>query len=240
MKQLFSIIVFIFLALRVSGQGNILYQTGITAEQNLNAIGKLEPYSTGGVGFDTRYQGVKGSPMMFDTLLTSLINVSGTDYFIELKADLNLIRNSVIFRHPKTGKLLMIPSDIVNEIKIDSGGKMMIFRISRDKCFDKDIKPGRFYQVLKQGKFQFIRIPIKKLIPADYKDVYSSDTRYDEYTTHYRYFIMNTDSTFNQVQLTKKSLVKLFPAKKDLIESIARSENFVNKEEMVISILDKF
>ncbi len=42
------------------------YQTGITADQNLKAIGNLAPYSTGGLGFDTRYEGTKGSPYLLE------------------------------------------------------------------------------------------------------------------------------------------------------------------------------
>ena len=81
-------------------------------------------------------------------------------------------------------------------------------------------------------------MPIKKLIEADYKAVYGADRRYDEFTTYYKYYIMNTDSTFHQIQLNKKSMVKLFPDKKDLINNTLESKTYENYEDMVIDFLN--
>lgn len=239
MKKFIMLLVLLPIIYRVYSQGNTLYQTGITADQNLKAIGSLAPYSTGGMGFDTRYEGTKGSPLLFDTLYSSFLNVKDQDYYIQLASNLDLIKNSLIFRNPKTGKLLALPSDMVNEIKIDSGGKEMIFRTTKARFFDKDVKEGRFYQVLKDGRYQFIKMPFKKFIEADYKTVYSADRRYDEYITYYKYYIMRTDSTFGQIQLNKKSLIKLFPEKKDLINTAFSEKANGNKEDLVLDILDK-
>ena len=67
---------------RVNSQVTSIYQKGLSAEQNLNAIRNITPYSIGGVGFDTRYEGIKGSPRLFDTLLPSFLNVKGQDYYL--------------------------------------------------------------------------------------------------------------------------------------------------------------
>jgi ABC-type phosphate/phosphonate transport system substrate-binding protein len=104
----------------------------------------------------------------------------------------------------------------------------------------KDFKEHRFFQVLKEGQYQLIKMPIKKLIEADYKAVYGADRRYDEYTTYYKYYIMNPDSTFHQIQLTKKSLIKLFPNTKELINNTIESKTYTNDEDMVIDFLNKF
>lgn len=239
MKNFSLILILIVLTARVFSQASTLYQTGLTAEQNLNAIGALAPYSTGGVGFDTRYEGVKGSPRLFDKLLPSLLRVKGQDYNIQLETNLDIEKNSLIFNNPKTGKLLSIPSDIVKEVKVTSEGKELTFRVTRAKYFEREIKDGRFYQVLKEGSFLFIKLPIKKLIAADYKDVYSADRRYDEYTTYYKYYIMQSDSVFHQVQLTKKSILKEFPGKKEIIGKPVDENSYNNNEEMILQILNK-
>jgi hypothetical protein len=239
MKRFSLIVIFLLSFYEAYSQENKLYQTGLTAEQNLNAIGNLAPYSTGGVGFDTRYEGIKGSPRLYDTLMPSLLNIKGQDYYIELKTNLDLISNSLIFINPKTGKLLSIHSDMVNEVKINHEGKEMVFRTAKGKNFKGDIKEGTFFQVLKDGKFYFIKLPVKKLIAADYKDVYSSDRRYDEYTTYYKYYIMNSDSIFHQIQLTKKSLARMYADKKELINNISEARSYENNEDMVLEILNK-
>ena len=120
MKKLSLLSVFILIFVlnfnRVNSQVNNVYQKGLSAEQNLNAIRDLAPYSNGGVGFDTRYEGIKGSPRLFDTLLPSFLNVKGQDYYLQLRTDIDVVQNALLFLHPKTGKLLALPADMVNEV----------------------------------------------------------------------------------------------------------------------------
>ncbi len=240
MKKNLLTVIFILILNNVYSQGNTLYQTGLTAEQNLNAIGNLARYSTGGIGFDTRYEGIKGSSRLFDTLLTSFLKLKGQDYYIQLESNIDLIGNALIFINPKTSKLLSIPSGIIKEVKINYEGKEMIFRTTGSRRIEKDITEGKFFQVLKDGQYQFIKLPLKKLIEADFKDVYGADRRYDEYTTYYKYYIMRSDSSFHRIQLTKNSLVKMFPDKKELITKTIEAKSYDNNEEMVVNILEKF
>ena len=225
---------------RVFPQENSIFQTGLTAEQNMNAIGNLSGHATtAAIGFDTRYEGIKGSPMLFDTLLPSSLNIRGQDFYIQLKTNLNLVTNSLIFIYPKTGKLLSISSSLIKEVIINYDGKEMVFRTANGKKFIKDFKEHKFFQVLKDGPVQFIKMPVKKIIAADYKDAYSADRRYDEYTTFYKYYLMSSDSTFNQINLTKKSLLKVFPEKKELINNTFKTNSYGNNEKMVLEILGR-
>jgi hypothetical protein len=109
MKGILLILVFILIINRTFSQSNTLYQTGLTAEQNLNAIGNLARYSTGGIGFDTRYEGIKGSPRLFDTMLPSFLNIKGQDFYLELNTNIDLINNFLIFIYPGTGKMHFVP-----------------------------------------------------------------------------------------------------------------------------------
>lgn len=240
MRKLSLILISLLIIKSAYSQGSTLYQTGLTAEQNLNAIGNLARYSTGGTGFDTRYEGIKGSPRLFDTLLTSFLKLKGQDYYIQLESNIDLIRNALIFINPKTRELLSIPSGIIKEVKINSKGKEMVFRTTNGKRIEKDIKEEKFIQILKDGQYQFIKLPLKKLIEADFKDVYGADRRYDEYTTYYKYFIMSSDSLFHRIQLSKKSMVKMFPDRKELITKTIEAKSYDNNEEMVLNILEKF
>jgi hypothetical protein len=239
MKKVLLIIFLILLLSKVYPQGNVVPQAGVISAENLKAIGNISPYSTGGVGFDTRYEGIKGSPRLFDTLLPSLIEVKGQSSFLQLESNLDLMKNILIFNYPNTTKLVSIPSEIVNELRIKSDGKELVFRVTREKDFDGDIKDGKFYQVLKEGQYEFIKLPIKRFIPADYQKAYSPDRRYDEYTTDYWYYLMGRDSIFHQIKLTKKALMKFFPEKKEAISSAIDGKSYANDEEMVLDILNQ-
>ncbi|HBC77964.1 MAG TPA: hypothetical protein DCZ51_05000 [Bacteroidales bacterium] len=217
-----------------------IYQKGISAYENLQAIGNLSPYSPGGVGFDTRYQGVKGSPRLLDTLLQSYLRIGGREDYFELLADLDLVSNSVIYEHPKTKKLFAVPLDVISEVIINKDGKELVFRSTMGKRFDRDLREQKFYQVLNDGKFQFIKIPVKTFIQANYKGAYSADRPYDEFQSDAKYYLMNSDGIFCQIQLNKKSVAKIYPEKKKLIDQLARDEANTDKEAMILSILDKF
>jgi len=221
-------------------QASIVYQRGLSAEENLKAIANLGPYSVGGIGFDNRYEGVKGSPRMLDTLLPSFLRLSGQNYYIQLETDIDLMNNTVIYLQPTSRKLLIIPIDVISELIINKDGKELLFRTTIGKVFEKEIKPPRFCHVLNDGQYQFIKIPIKIFVEADYKNAYSADRRYDEYQTKDKYYLIGSDNIFHQIQLNKKSVSKLYPDKKYLVDQSENEESFPGKEEMIISILSKF
>lgn len=239
MKKILLVIILVLVPGLIYSQESPLYQNGLTAEQNLKAIGSLAPYSTGGVGFDTRYEGVKGSPALFEKLQPSFLLINGQKVYIRLDTNLELVANLLLFNHPQTGKLMAIPSKIVKEVRVKSEGKEILFRVSGPHDFEREIKEGRFYQVLEDGKIIFIKLPIKKFTEADYKAAYSPDRRFDEYTTYYKYYLRGTDSTFHQIQLNKRSLSKFFPDKKDIINKAFESKATESDEELIISILSK-
>ena len=76
----------------VSAQKSIGYHSGVTSEQNLRVVANISPYSSG-IGFDDRYQGVKGTPRLFDTLVASSLLIRGEEKYIRMESDLDVVRN---------------------------------------------------------------------------------------------------------------------------------------------------
>lgn len=239
MKKALLVVLSTAIFISSNSQVSIVYQKGIALEQNLNVIGSLAPYASGGLGFDNRYEGVKGSPRLSDSLLPSLLRIRGQDQYFQLRSDIDLVQNALIYRHPQTGKIYMIPSGIVEELIINKDGKDLIFRTTTGKVFDKEIKEERFIQILSDGPYQFVKMPVKVFIEADYKNAYSSDRRYDEFQNKDRYYLSGPDNVFYQIQLTRKSVLKILPGKKKIIDQEPDEKSFADKEEMIISLLEK-
>lgn len=216
------------------------YQKGYNAEANLRAISNLKPFSDGAMGFDNRYQGIKGSPMMFDTLLPCAVKVRQIDYYILVDADLNVADNSLVFMHPVTKKLLLLPSTDIEEVTIRHEGKDLLFRTTQNLPFEKGGSENRFCQILLNDPVPFIKIPLKIFTEADYQKAYSPDRRYDEFETRYRYYLMGPDDVFRQVQLNSRSLTGLWPEKKNLVSESFRNRTEKDDEQHVISLLKKF
>lgn len=221
-------------------QDKNLYQQGISAEENLKAISNLSATSIGGVGFDTRYKGIKGSPMLFDTLLTSFLKINSQDKYIQLETNIDLVSNSVHFIHPRTKQMVAIPGSKITEIIIRNGNTDMIFRTMEGSDLKKNTGDFVFYQVLNDNPCQLIKVPAKEFTEADYKQAYSPDRQYDEFSTTYKYYIISDDGSLHPCQLTERSVMKIFPGKKDQIEKITKGKSYPDKEAMVIDILKNF
>jgi hypothetical protein len=234
----FTILSILFLTI-TSGYSQKLnvYQSGIVGQENLQAIANISPTSVGGMGFDNRYEGIKGSTRLFDTLVTSYLLVRGQEKYIQFNSDIDVVRNTLIFIHPNSGKLMELSSEIVDELILHRDGRDMIFRTTKGLQFDKEIRDNRFFRVLLEEPHQFIMIPEKKFVEADYKAAYSADRRYDEYQSINKYFIKGSDNVFHQIQLNKKSLIKIFPDRKEMINDAFSGKSDEEDEEKVITIL---
>jgi hypothetical protein len=232
-------IIFLLAINAVYAQETKIFQQGITAEQNLKAIVNVTPYSPGGTGFDTRYEGIKGSPRLNDTLCTSILKIKGQKDYFELETDIDLVSNSLIFSYPRGSKLQSIPSNMVTEVIITNKGKDFLYRTEEGNKFDKSEKDNKFYQVLTDTPYLFIKMPVKTFTNADFKGAYSIDRRYDEYSTILRYYVMTPDKVYHKIQLTRKSLAKVFPAKKDFINKFPDDASYANDEELIMAIIGK-
>ncbi len=239
MKKLFLFLLFLTAITVVYSQRTNVYQTGVTAQQNHNAVAGLKPYSDGAMGFDNRYEGIKGTPRMFDTLLPSYLLLNDNDIYIKFDTDLDLTGNAVLYIDPKTKTLFELPAESVKELIIENRANELVFRSTAGLNFEKPLKEVRLYQALFEGSVLFIKVPEKKFLEADYKGAYSSDRRFDEYLDVTKYYMSGSDGLLHQVQLSRNSLIKFLPGKKELINSSMSRKTSENNEDMVISLLEK-
>lgn len=240
MKKSMLILAILFMTLTAwSQQLSEASQRVFKSVENMQSVINLNKISQTGITFDTRYEGVKGSPRLTDTLLPSFLKLAGQDYYFEIRADLDLVNNALIYAGSGSGQMYSIPSSDVSEIIINTGGNELLFRTTKGKKFEKDIKENRFYQVLSEGVYEFIKVPMKGFLRADYQGAYTADRRYDEYVNETKYFLKGRDGTFYQVQLNKKSLLKVIPEKKEIIEQAFSKDSSDDKESLVRSILDQ-
>ena len=210
-------------------------KVGMTSEQNLQALTNPSLYSTI-TGFDDRYQGVRGSPRMLDTLLLSTVKLKGEPEQFEVKIDIDVVRNTMLFVLSSSGDLLEVASSWIEELIIHDGERDLLFRTTDGLKFDRELRGNRFYQVLSEAPHLFIKIPDREFLEASYTGLYSPDKRYDEYVPSDKYYLMGSDSILHRVQLNKKSLSRLFPSWSKQITSIFK-KNLKDPEHQVISLL---
>jgi hypothetical protein len=239
-KELLFILAFlVVLILPVNGQDKKGIKVGMTSEQNLQALTNPSLYSTT-TGFDERYQGVKGSPRLLDTLLPSTVLLRDGLGYYEVNTDIDVVRNTMLFILPASGDLLEVASSLIEELTYHTGAGDMLYRTTEGLRFDRELKGTRFCQVLSESPHLFIKIPDRKFLEANYTGLYSPDKRYDEYVPDDKYFIMGSDSVLYRVQLSRKSLSKLFPSQAKMINSNFSEKSGVDPEQEVIRLLKMF
>jgi hypothetical protein len=238
-KPICLLIILTISAGELYSQAGTTYQKGFTAEQNLRVIGRLNPYSPGGVGFDNRYQGVRGSPFLYDSLYPALVKINSEEKYLTIKSDFDIYGSRLVFAHPVTGQIMYLPANIIDEVLITVNGQEKVFRTTRDKKFETAPAEEHFFEILYSGNIAIIRMPLKTLRLADYQKVYSTDRRYDEFDTRFQYYSHGDDMVFRKFTPGKKALIALFPGKKDLIESVVRSGNYLDKNELMQLVIRK-
>lgn len=207
--------------------------------RKLKVLSTTSPEVPGGYTINNSYEGLKGAPFLLEEFVPSKVKIKDTEIYYSLNSNLDLKNNLLLYVEDNTNLVLAIPSSKIEEVIMKKQNDTLIFRTSEKQDFDPGLKEIRFIQVLKAVPSEFIRIPYKIYIPADYLGAYTAKRRYDEYRTEYDYYLMNSGKTFEKIKLTKKSLIKAFPDKKDFINESFRASAESDKEKIVLSILDK-
>lgn len=240
MKRIVILQVLVFVFSSAMSQVNNPYKQGVSALKNLEAIASVSPYEIGGMGFDDRYEGVRGSPRLFDTLFTSLLRLEGYELPIELKADIDVVNNRLLFIHPRSENLLSIPADMVDELRVTAGDRHLLFRSTAGMLFEKPFDGVRLCRVLLNEKIILIEIASKNFVEADYRRGYGPQRTYDEYEAVSKYYVMTDDGVFRQVTPSRKALTKIFPGREEIILAPENNRSqYSSDEEYLVSVIRK-
>ncbi|MDZ7634288.1 MAG: hypothetical protein U5L72_07585 [Bacteroidales bacterium] len=160
MKPIEVLILLVLCSTGLSAQRSLAYKVGVTGENNLQNVIHITPYS-GASGFDARYEGVRGTTRLFDTLLESSVLLKGEELYFRIESDLDVVKNGLVYMSPSKGMLMEVPSEHFSVIIIHKDGNDLIFMTTDALTFDQEIQGNKFYQVLNEGTYQCIKIPIR-------------------------------------------------------------------------------
>jgi hypothetical protein len=239
MRKILTILICILAITPAYSQGVNTFQHTEDINRKLKALSTTTPDKPGGYIIDDSYEGVKGETCLFEKFLPLLVKVRESDYYLPVEANLDLVRNYFLYKEPVTNQIMSIPSERIVEVVIKSDKENLVFKTTKDLVLKPEIKEIKFIQVLKKEPVEIFKIPFKILIPSDYKGAYTAKRRYDEYKTTTRYYVLSHDNTYNQIRLTIKTLIRLFPDKKDTIIKAFRDKSDSDDEARFLSVLEK-
>lgn len=212
---------------------------GTYERSSLNAadVANLNAVNPSAVGFDDRYEGVKGTPLLYDDWMVGDLYLFNKTLIKSLKLNLNVYEQSLYYLSTDNEQTLAVPNNKIQEIHVFVDGNTSIFRKFSPDQFEKKTDPDQFFEVLASGKYTFLKLSKKLFKEADYKGAYSADRRYDEFVSSTSYYLTNQEGIFIKLKPSIKSLGKLFPDQKDQIKEIAKNSGLSEGEELVIAVL---
>jgi len=204
---------------------------------NINTIANISPLSPGAMGFDDRYEGVKGTPLLYDDWVEGNLFLKDNTWIRNLKMNLDIHDNFLYILSRENGQIFTLSNEEINEIHLFPEGETILFRKFLPEQFDKKIDPDLLFEVLAQGEYIFMKLSKKLFREANYQQAYSPDRRYDEFILSTSYYLTNSEGMLEKIKLTEKALCKLFPDQKSRIREIVKNTGLSEGEEMVLTVL---
>ncbi|MFZ4428055.1 MAG: hypothetical protein ACOYOO_12915 [Saprospiraceae bacterium] len=208
------------LALCSSGQSAAENQYNELTVRALTESGGLAPVAT---AFDTRYEGVRGSPLLFETWKEGTIKIKGNDQVITpVKLNINL-EKQVAAVYYQNGSIGLLPGNRLEYLSFEApeGQQRFILLPANlvDPARNSDL---RFYGLLHEGdRFTLLKYISREFRKADYKGAYSTQVRYDEYVEEIQYFLRLEDGPYVKVRPRASAIAKQLAAWKLALPSNA-------------------
>lgn len=217
------------------GAQNISEPDGYIATENLRELGS----TSGGIGnvktFDNRYEGVKGTPFVFEDWFKGEVFLSDKQK-IEVKAlNYNCVDNEIVYRDPATKVIRILNRKEVDMFSIESPtGKMSFSPVGVKEGVDPF-----FAQLLYNQKSMVYKLYQKDFVRANYEGGYSADRKYDEFVDKFDiYFRKSNDETLFKVKKSKKYIISCFPEKEsEISDYFKKSKPDLKSEAALVELL---
>lgn len=205
-----------------------------------NEIGaKMNAYNMYAVeGFDNRYEGVKGSPYLFDDWNNGTIvfntgkSFSSSDILLNIDGYHN---EALLLLYGE--QIIGFGGEEVSTVVINSNETSDTFKIATTKELELKGEGYIYLQQLNHGPFKLFKQTKKVFLEADFKDPYSVDRRVDEFREEYFYFLRDESGEYEQIKPKLKYLKKLYPRRSKKMEKVIKNNNLYLKEEKDLILL---
>jgi len=206
---------------------NVSPPEGYEAKENLRELGSMD--GTGTVKtFDYRYEGVKGTPYVFEDFRNGEVYLKSKNKVALGKLNYNCFENEIAYMDPADGKIRIMNRFLVDLFTIQDGDGVLTFVPIK---LDEDTETI-FAEVLYNKGSRAYKVYKKEWLKANYEGGYSADRRYDEFVDKYDlYFLKKGDNTLYKAKNSKKQMIAAFPEKDKEISSFIKSNKLDLKED---------
>jgi len=209
-----------------------------------NDILNMSKISVGNIGprtFDLRYEGVKGTPMIFRDWQPGVIHLKKKDSEpLEVKVNYNALEQQLLFKLP-TGQMGVLPLGEVEKVTAQREDTTYLFKVYPQSEVEGRRKDDlKFYEVLYEGDCTFLKVVNKKFKRADYKHPYGPDRRADTFLDLIDYYLKVEDGEYEKIKLKEKHILEALSDHAPQAEAITKENGWeLEKETEVAALLQK-
>jgi hypothetical protein len=163
--------------------------------------------------FDNRYEGVRGSPTLFEDFVIGNVNMKKGNKVVGEELNYDAVAHELIAKSKAYNKIMAVRRDLVESFELISpGGDTLLFTKPTERGFCQQIYEGKNLKLyLKHAKV---------LSKANYGGGYNGNARnYDEFVDASEYIFSVDGSVLEPIKPSRKAFEKKLPQKKNLISS---------------------
>lgn len=212
MKRASLFSVFLSLGLRLLAQSPVSVESSIARLNQINQVNNLIPV------FNLETSETKGSRFFYKEYTEGEVWLSKERHYgKEYKYKFDEAENTIQVLTKEGKEILLMNYEIeVAKLYIDN---------STVTYFKAEVPNSdgihRLFQVLFVGKkYTFVKLPVKKLVKTDKTGGYNTGELYQEYIPVHRYFLQVNNKPFQEIKMTKKSLLKSMPHKRAALQEL--------------------
>ncbi len=190
--------------------------------------------------FDDRYEGIKGSPFIFEGWKAGSVTVRDDDRSISFEGIILDAHKMVIWVQTENIPPGVIEMKNVSRVDIDSGEENRTFLIYPSGRIEGNNKDDlKVYELLHEGDYTLLKEHGKKFYKASYQGAYSSDRRSDEYKDVNRWYLKAEKGEFQKIKLGPGSIEKALSPQKQEIRRLCEQEGLdLERESDLVRLLE--
>jgi hypothetical protein len=202
----------------------------VGAQDNLNRVS-----ANSGViqTIDQRYEGIKGTPVIFSDFLPGTL-VVGEENIASVLLNFDAYNNEILYK-----TCVDCPHKIADNSRVRSF--VVSDKITQRKFViqPNDKKSLEVREIMYEGKFQFYRTHKIVLEKADYQGAYSANQKYDEFK-HTQLYFYSPGIQSVPLKIKTKNLKENFPRKADKLNDFIKQNKIDFKNDLHLVKLFEF
>lgn len=210
-------------------------KNAVEKQQIVDAVG--DQYNRGAVQtFNERYEGVKGTPYLFDQWTNGEVEMRSSQVFDNVRIKYNVYLDELLVKRRDGAEVVPDKSTVVQFV-LNSGAAdpRRFVRIDYLTNYRK-FPYNHFAEMLYEGASTLLAVRRKKLIKADYRRAYHANRPYDEFgETMTTYYLITPDGQVGTLRSHRKSILRRLKDQRDAVDKFIEDQaiDFANPDDLV-------